>query len=305
MKYYLGVDGGGTKTEAVVVNERGELIKRSVIGSSNPNDIGKGNMIDMLCGLVRDITPKDAERIDVGMGLSGLGFAGCQDELTAALKGVGKVGNIDVCSDVQIALDSACDGDGCIAITGTGGVGYLRKNGEHILVGGGGYMIDSSFSGYDLGREVLNAALSEMDGRGEKTKITPLILQKAGLSMGEIVKTVYVKGKAYVASFAPVLFDAYEQGDLVAEGILKRRMAELETLLRGIYKKYEQAHCEITLFGGLSGRAVEFLRFLSADLRGKITIVLPKNPVVYGALKRARGGGDKEFLETFLASYVV
>ncbi len=305
MRYYLGVDGGGTKTEAVVVAENGTVVTRTLVGSSNPNDIGKGNMIDVLCALVRDITPADADCIDVSMGLSGLGFAGCKDELISALKGVEKVGNVDVCSDVQIALDSAYDGDGCIAITGTGGVGYLRKDGEHILVGGGGYMIDSLFSGYDLGREALNAALSEIDGRGESTAITALVLERAGVSMNEIVKTVYVKGKSYVASFAPILFDTYERGDLVAEKILKRRMAELETLLLGVYKRYAQSQCEITLFGGLNRRVMEFSRFFSAELQEKITIVLPKYPVVYGALKRARGGGDENFLAAFLKSYCV
>lgn len=305
MKYYLGVDGGGTKTEAVIVNERGELIERRIVGSSNPNDIGKKNMLDMLCALVREMLPDNATVLDIGMGLSGLSFSGCKDELTAALQRIDKVGIVDVCSDVQIALDSAYNEEGCIAITGTGSVGYLRKNGEHILVGGGGYMIDSSFSGYDLGREVLNAALSELDGRGEKTKITALVLQKAGLAMGEIVKTVYVKGKAYVASFAPVLFDAYEQGDLVAEEILKRRMAELEILLWGVYKRYGQPRCEITLFGGLNRRVVELLRLFSAELREKISIVLPKYPVVCGALKRVCGVANEEFLTVFLAGYRV
>ncbi|MBQ8342889.1 MAG: ROK family protein [Clostridia bacterium] len=303
MRYYLGVDGGGTKTEAVVADENGKVVARTRVGSSNPNDVGKQNMIDMLCALVRDITPADAESIDVGMGLSGLAFAGCKDELISALKNVDKVGGVDVCSDVQIALDSAYDGEGCIAIVGTGGVGYLRKNGEHILVGGGGYMIDSLFSGYDLGREALNAALSETDGRGESTAITGLVLDKAGLPMNEIVKTVYTKGKAYVASFAPTVFAAYEDGDTVACQILKRRMAEFETLLWGIYKRYGAERCTVTLFGGLNGRVQGLAGFLSDEIKEKVAIELPKYPVVYGAVKRASGKADGAFLTAFLESY--
>ncbi len=305
MRYYLGVDGGGTKTEAVVVSEQGKVVKRMLLGSSNPNDIGKENMISMLCALVRDIVPADATVVDVGMGLSGLSFSGCKEELTAALKNVEKVGFVDVCSDVQIALDSAYDGDGCIAITGTGNVGYLRKNGEHILVGGGGYMIDSSFSGYDLGREALNAVLSEMDGRGETTAITPLVLQKAALPMNEIVKSVYAKGKAYVASFAPTVLEAYDQGDAVACEILKRRTAELQTLFYGVYKRFGAERCTITLFGGLNRRAKELLGKFCKEIDERILITLPKNPVIYGAIKRARKGGDENFLTAFLESYCV
>ena len=303
MRYYLGVDGGGTKTEAVVVTEQGKVVKRTLLGSSNPNDIGKEKMVSMLCALVRDITPADATVINVGMGLSGLSFSGCKDELTDALKSLEKVGLIDVCSDVQIALDSAYDGDGCIAITGTGSVGYLRKNGECILVGGGGYMIDSSFSGYDLGREALNAALSETDGRGEKTAITSLVLQKAALPMAEIVKAVYTKGKAYVASFAPTVLDAYDQGDKVAKEILKRRIAELKPLFYGVHKRFGAERCDITLFGGLNRKVKELIQSFCEGIEREIVIELPKNPVIYGAIKRVCKKGGESFLTAFLDSY--
>ena len=56
MKYYLGVDGGGTKTEFVWVNEKDEVIHREIRGSSNPNDIGKDRMIaDIVNGRIQKI----------------------------------------------------------------------------------------------------------------------------------------------------------------------------------------------------------------------------------------------------------
>ncbi len=149
MKYYLGVDGGGTKTEFVWIDETDKIVCREIGGSSNPNDIGKEQMItDMVAAVCKNM-PADAESVNVCMGLSGLGFAGCKEELLLALKQIEKVAYVDVCSDVQIALDSAYEQDGCIVIMGTGSVGYLRKNGAHILIGGCGYIIDSSLSGYD------------------------------------------------------------------------------------------------------------------------------------------------------------
>lgn len=288
MRYYVGVDGGGTKTQFVWVNDGGMSVLNEVRGSSNPNDIGKDKMIaDMVCAISENI-PCDAESVDVCMGLSGIGFAGCKDELVSALQKIDKVRFVDVCSDVQIALDSAYDEDGCIVIMGTGSVGYLRKNGRHILVGGCGYMIDSSLSGYDLGREVLNAVLSEVDGRGEKTLLSPLVLDGTGLSASALVKSVYERGKAYVASFAPHVFTAYEKGDKVAKEILSRRVKEWESLLFGVRKAFEEEICEITLFGGLSKRWDVLSKFLSKKARKKIRFKLPEKPVVEGALKRAR-----------------
>ena len=299
MKYYLGVDGGGTKTECVWVNEEGMVVLRAVNGSSNPNDIGKDRMIADMVRYVKESMPLDADMVCISMGLSGLGFAGCKEELKTALEGIEKVRFIDVCSDVQIALDSVYDKDGCIVIMGTGSVGYLRKNGVHTLVGGCGYIIDSSLSGYDLGREALNAVCSELDGRGEKTVLTKLILEKTKKSVGELVKETYLYGKSFVASFAPFVFEGYDCGDRVAKDILARRVKEWESLLLGVHKRYGEAVCEIALIGGLTKRWDTISSFLSQEVREKISFKIPEKPVVYGALRRAGLSTEDAFLATY------
>lgn len=288
MKYYLGVDGGGTKTEFVWMNEKDEIIHRELRGSSNPNDIGKDKMIADMVTAVSKNMPPDADSVSICMGLSGMGFSGCKDELISALKKNDKVGLVDVCSDVQIALDAAYDGDGCIVIIGTGSVGYLRKNGKHSLIGGCGYMIDSSLSGYDLGREVLNAICCEYDGRAGKTLLTKIVLSSTGASAGDLVKLTYIKGKSYVASFAPYVFEAYRRGDKIAEEIIIRRVREWESLLWGVYNAYGEDHCEITLIGGLASEWEILSKYLSPQIKEKISFKLLRDPVVYGALKRAK-----------------
>ena len=303
MKYYVGVDGGGTKTEFVWTDEKGNVVLRKLSGSSNPNDIGKDKMIaDMVAAFLKNM-PLDAESVDVCMGLSGLSFSGCQDELLNELKKIPQIARVDLCSDVQIALDSAYDGDGAIVIIGTGNVGYVRRQGECILVGGGGYMIDLSFSGYDVGREALNAILSAFDGRGESTLLTPLILEKTGLTVKEIVREVYRQGKAYVASFAPFVFTAYDQGDDVAKQILQRRVTDLEPLLFGVRNALKTDVCEITLLGGLSRRWETVYGFLSEKIKEKFVFKLASMPVVFGALKRANKNCDEKFASAFLSTY--
>ena len=288
MRYYLGVDGGGTKTEFLWIDEGGRVALREIKGSSNPNDIGKDKMIADMVAYIAENMPADADMVSVCMGLSGLGFSGAKEELFSALSKIDKVAHIDLCSDVQIALDSVYDGDGCIVIVGTGSVGYLRKKGEHILVGGCGYMIDSSLSGYDLGREVLNAVCSEGDGRGEKTLLTQLVCNATEKTLSELVRETYLQGKAYVASFAPFVFTAYEQGDRVAKEILARRVREWETLLWGVYRAYGEEKCEIALIGSIGKQINILLPFLSDGVKEKISFRLPDCPAVYGAVKRAK-----------------
>ena len=288
MKYFLGVDGGGTKTEFVWTDEKGAVVHREVCGSSNPNDIGKDRMIADMVAAVSKGMPSDADSLSICMGLSGMSFSDCKDELISAFKKMDKVGFVDVCSDVQIALDAAYDGDGCIVIMGTGSVGYLRKKGNHVLIGGCGYMIDSSLSGYDLGREALHAICSEYDGRAGKTLLTERVLSSTGMSVSELVKLTYIKGKAYVASFAPYVFDAYRQGDKIAEEILIRRVREWESLLWGVYKAYGEDQCEITLIGGLVNEWDILSQYLSREIKEKISFRFLQESVVYGALKRAK-----------------
>lgn len=302
MNYYVGVDGGGTKTHFVWTDEKGNVVLQKIRGSSNPNDIGKEQMIaDMVAAFSQDM-PADANRVCVCLGLSGMSFSGCQDELKQALSQNEKIQEIDICSDVQIALDGAYDGDGAIVIMGTGSVGYVRKDGKCRLIGGGGYMIDSSFSGYDVGREALNALLSQSDGRGEATLLTPLIIQSTGLQPKQIVREVYLNGKAYVASFAPFVFQGYEKGDKVCESILQRRISQFEPLLFGVYQAMGKERCEITLIGGLSRQWDVVYKFLSAEAKEKFIFKTLSVPVVYGAVKRAKKAVGKDFLDNFLKS---
>ena len=299
MKYYLAVDGGGTKTEFVWVNERGMVVLKELKGTSNPNDIGKDTMIADMVAYVKRKMPLDADMVHICMGLSGLGFSGCKEELADALRKIERVAFVDVCSDVQIALDSAYEKDGAIVIIGTGSVGYLRKNGEGALVGGCGYIIDSSLSGYDLGREVLNAVCSEKDGRGEKTLLSELVFAEKNTTIAELVKETYLYGKAYVASFAPFVFTAYEQGDKVAKEILAKCVKEWERLLMGVYKRFGEETCEITLIGGLTKRFDVLSQFLSAEITEKISFKSPEKPIVYGALRRAGLLAERTFLESY------
>ncbi len=303
MKYFVGIDGGGTKTELVVANEKGSVVARKRVGSSNASDLGKEWVIELLVQLIQNSFPADAEQADVCMGLSGVGFSGCAGEIEEAVAAIPCVGKVRVYSDVQIALDSAYDGDGCIVIIGTGSVGYVRLDGDLYLVGGSGFMLDSSLSGYDLGREAINAVLAATDGRGEQTLLTGIFRALGESNVRQTVRSVYTKGKAYVASFAPTIFEAFDKGDKVAEGILRHCVSEWEKLLWGVWRTYGKEKCEITLFGGVTKRWETVKRFLSQEILAKITFRVAEKPVVWGAVKGAASHVDEAFYSEFIRTY--
>ena len=304
MKYYIGVDGGGTKTELIVVSEDGVVVERRLAGSSNPNDIGKDCAVATLKGLVESAIPQDATCVDVALGIAGAAFSGLDKRLEAQLLMIDRVKTAEVCSDVQIALDAAYDGDGAIVIMGTGSVGYVRVGENVNLVGGCGYMLDASLSGYDVGREVLNAVLSAADGRGESTLLTALVEEKNIGTLREIVRDVYTKGKVFVASFAPLAFQAYRQGDHVAKEILQKCVGDFEKLLGGIISVGGVVAEKITLFGGLSAEWGLLSSFLSEGMKKKIVFFVAEVPPVFGAIKRAKKGAfEEDFFSALKRSY--
>lgn len=302
MRYIIGVDGGGTKTEIVVCSPNGNLIKREIGGSSNPIDIGNERMAEVICALIEKVLPQDCDSAEIGLGISGIFTAGSESYLCEKIKEAFPIfQRIAVYSDKDSSLNCAYDKDGCIVILGTGCVGAVKKKGNVKDVGGGGYLVDCGISGFDLGREVLNVALSVEDGRIEKSIIADLFYERTKESVRTHLKKVYAKGKAYIASFAPMAFFALEQGDLAAKSVFKKCVFEFEKLLWAMYKEWGKEICEITLFGGLTQRFCMIEQFLSEELKGKFVFKTPKYPIIYGLMKDF--AKDKDFAETFYQQY--
>ncbi len=303
MKYIIGVDGGGTKTEVVVCDKKGNVVARKIVGSSNPNDIGDDKMLNVVGDLIESVLPGDCDSADIGLGISGIFTAGSESYLLNNLKTrFSVIDRIRVFSDKDSALNCAYDGDGCVVIIGTGSVGIVRKGGN-IKDIGGGYLIDDALSGFDLGREVLNAVLCANDGIGEKTVLTDLFNERTGENIRKHLKYVYKKGKTYVASFAPLVFSALELGDNVAKRIMEKCVLGFEKLLEAIYSAWGKQNCEITLFGGLAQKFDVIKQFLSAEIRRKIIFKMPECPIVYGLIKGFIYENNLKFKKNFTENY--
>ena len=304
MKYIIGVDGGGTKTEIVVCDLQGEVVARKTGGSSNPNDIGNDNMLKVVGDLIGKVLPSDCDCIDIGLGISGIFTAGSEDLLFSYLKShFSVIDKTKIYSDKDSAMNCAYDGDGCIVIIGTGSVGIVKKDGKIKDIGGGGYLVDNALSGFDLGREVLNAVLCANDGMGEYTILTDLFNDKTGENIRKHLKIVYQKGKAYVATFAPLVFSALEKNDKVADTIMRKCVSGFERLLLAVYNAWEKEKCEITFFGGLAEKIEIFKRFLTAETKEKIIFKKAKFPIIYGTVKNFVADVKSEFADKFVKTY--
>ena len=116
------------------------------------------------------------------------------------------------------------------------------------------------------------------------------------------MKRVYALGKSYIASFAPIAFDALSQGDEAAQQVLKKCSLEFEKLLWAVYRAWGEKTCEITLFGSVSKRFDVIKQFLSEEIQNSITFKMPQYPIIYGLMKDFIG--DKDFAENFSRAYI-
>jgi glucosamine kinase len=169
--YYLGIDGGGTKTTCVVGDESRSLATATT-GPSNIVRVGETQARDSLQKSVRQacaaagITPPEVVRTCVG------GSGAARPELAAIVRGaLAEVLStpIDVVGDMQIALEAAFDtGPGVIVIAGTGSIAYGRDGqGNTARAGGWGFAISDEGSAHWIGRAAVSALLRAADSAGD------------------------------------------------------------------------------------------------------------------------------------------
>ncbi|MBQ9781213.1 MAG: hypothetical protein IJW00_09760 [Clostridia bacterium] len=321
--HYIGIDGGGTKTEAVLTNAEGRVLCSHKQGPSNPNDIGLDASAEVIASLIRSLLHDaciSASSVSVFCGISGA--LALKDDLKAKLCMLcGDVGALSVHSDVINLLSAGSPtGNGVCLICGTGSVCFLRSDDTLHRVGGWGYLLDSAGGGYDIGRMALEASLKACDGRADIKTHTPLlqaVTRYLGASPHEMITEIYQKGKSYIASCAPLVFELAEQGDAVAKNILDVNAQALAECITAAARKIDNKDPVNVILGGsicTKASPAWTLRIscrLPLDVKEKTTLILSDVPPVFGALTEAmamsagpaRAERYSDFKRNFMQTY--
>ncbi|MBE6676656.1 MAG: hypothetical protein E7594_07440 [Ruminococcaceae bacterium] len=264
IKYYLGIDGGGTKTELCLADKDGTILSSALFGASNPNDIG----LDATCALLSEGIDKvtdgyDRADISVFAGIAGAATGDHAARIADFLRSLG-FAKADAASDVRSCL-AAClgDADGISVIMGTGSVAYAQCDGQLLRAGGYGYLLCDAGSGFALGQGAILAALQAEDGSGAPTLLRDMVADACGKShVLDALSDFYRGGKAEIARYAPLIFDAHEKGDAVATEILVRNVHAVANLIRAIGARMGKDHVRAVLCGGLTAKSEVILPIL-------------------------------------------
>ncbi len=282
---YIAVDGGGTKTEAALFTADGEVLFRARRGGCNPNIVG----LDASCGVLSDVfaelsvaspSPPRGYFAGVAGALTGGNAAEMEKRLRPSWP------NLIVESDIMNVVYSAENPGPCIAaIMGTGSSVFAYDGQQLHRAGGWGYLFDLSGGGFDIGREVLRACLAHDDGMAPASPIVDLAAQRLGGRALDLLATFYAKGPDYVASFAPIAFEALRAGDGAARGIVLASIRHVAKLVRHLF-----GHCHCgnrAVFSGGLLRDRDILEPLLREALGDaIGLEIPVLPQLDGAMRR-------------------
>lgn len=293
-RYFLGIDGGGTKTEFALADENGAVIRSLLLGTSNPSDIGIQKALEVLREGIHNICmglPKN--RISLFAGLAGASTKGISEQIAKFLAELGFF-SAEFGSDAKNAVAAGLGGrDGIAVIMGTGCVAFAQSDNVQYRVGGYGYLLGDLGSGFAFGRDAILAALQYEDGSGESTAIYELVRARCqGETVLEKLGRFYEGGKREIAQYAPCVFDAYAAGDTVARDILERNMESIANTIRGAARKVRgDGVVRVVLCGGISTSSGQILipmleKMLSSDTR-KYEISICERTMIIGALTLA------------------
>lgn len=287
-KYLLGIDGGGTKTEFLLTDSNRKEIRRLILGASNPVSTSIENTYNVLNDGIEGLCEGfNLSEISVFAGIAGAKSGDNQHLINNFLSKFGFASH-NCGSDVDLALEVALKGENGVAvIMGTGIVAFARSGEKLHRTGGRGYMIDKGGSGFHFGSDALNSAFEFIEGRGGSEMILKLIEKKLGKSLEFSVAEIYNGGTAFVASFATVIFEAFNLGDSKASEIIERNAYEAAKIINGARKSLKNNDNKIVVCGGLCKQKEILYPFLAKYIEGDFSLEFIDEPMVNGAISLA------------------
>lgn len=288
INYLLGIDGGGTKTEFLLTDSDKKEIRRIILGASNPVSTGIENTYDILKNGIVEICSKiNTSETSVFAGIAGAKTGDNRRLINEFLSGFG-FASYDCGSDTDLAIEAALNGEnGTVVIMGTGIVAFTCTDNNFYRSGGRGYMIDKGGSGFHFGSDALNAAFEYIDGRGGSEVILNLVEQMLGKSLESSLPEIYSIGSTYIASFAPVVFEAYNLGDTTAFKIIERNAYEASKIINGARRQSTDVNDKIVICGGLCKQKDILEPFLMKYIENITSLHFLDKPMVNGAISLA------------------
>jgi N-acetylmuramic acid 6-phosphate etherase len=226
-RLYLGIEGGGTKTIAVLTTGDLRVLHRAQFGPGNFRLLSAG----ALENLFRQIAVLTKNVAAIGIGLAGVREDADRKAVRAAAEKVWGQVPLFITHDLQIALGAASVPSSArarvLVLSGTGSCCYGEDSrGETAKVGGWGHLLGDLGSGYDTALRGLKAVIYDYDRAGRWGALGAHLLRELLLNTpNDLIAWAQSSDKAAIARLAPVIFECSR--DPVAREILAKTAQQL------------------------------------------------------------------------------
>lgn len=289
MKYFIGIDGGGTKTKCIAADTAGNPVYETTGGPSNflvhGLDIVSETIFNLLENCIKNLNCGIEDIAFIVLGTAGAGRKDDTENLEKHLFDFAKfknavIKNFKVVSDARIALEGAFSGKpGSILISGTGSIMFGKdSNGEIHRVGGFGRFLGDEGSGYSLGRKGLAAVSKFYDGRGHLTMLSKLVANDFGINTSEKLINAVYKNNFDIASVARQVIYAAKKDDEICKKIVDEETDELILHIKAMKEKLKQEVMEVSFVGSVISNDNYFSRLLNKKIKERFSDIIVKEP---------------------------
>lgn len=262
MRYFLGIDAGGTKTHALIADERGEAVGFGLAGPGNWESVGydglANNLLDATLRAIKMAKITTAQITATGMGLAGYDWPSQRQAHLDAIQCLQLEGLQEIVNDATLGiLAGAEEGWGISVVSGTGCNcrGWSRDHQkEGRVVGGANHWSGEAAGGFDILSRAMRAVAFEWVRRGPATALTPAFLQKTGANnLDELVEGVYLGKFDFDPAMILLVFEIARQGDPQALEVIRWAGNELGMMAVSVINQLElQKECfDVILIGSL------------------------------------------------------
>ncbi|MGL4911488.1 MAG: N-acetylglucosamine kinase [Romboutsia sp.] len=243
--YYIGIDGGGTKTSFTIINEDGVKIDRLIIGTTHHEQIGFDGVENILIESLNLILQRNNININevesVFLGLPGYGEVKSVkvklDEIVANILGDIK---FEIGNDVEVGLAGSLAGNcGINIVSGTGSIALGKDfTGKSVRCGGWGDYVGDEGSAHWIGKKAIEIFSKEADNRLEKGDlyyhIREILMIEDDFDIIDYVLNKINKDRGKIAEFSSICYDSALKGDKNAIKIFEDAAYELSLLVKMI-----------------------------------------------------------------------